>query len=204
MRSAVHLALAIVLTLCPVAACDDAGSGPSGSWVGALEGTDAVVALVADGDRVLAYVCGGDATRDTHTRWFSGPIDSGDFELFAGAWSLTGTLTDDGDLTGVVTSPGGDAASFDALGAEQGTLAGLYVEIASPCSTGLVITQPTVDVLPVAQGAWCLEGGAIGQVVPIMPLLFEGSGVAAELVGISTDAQRHLGAVLPAEGLPGT
>ena len=42
------------------------------SYAGALEGSDAVAAVAVSGDTVALYVCGGDTSYATRSRWYSG------------------------------------------------------------------------------------------------------------------------------------
>src|SRR4051812_44754044 len=53
-----------------LAGCGGEAANPSS--VGVVEGTDAVVGVVASAEKVTLYVCGGASTYSTMTRWFSG------------------------------------------------------------------------------------------------------------------------------------
>src|SRR5688572_27381036 len=66
----------LVATLVLVAGCggDDGGGAEQaavGSFVGLLEGTDAYVAIISDGEKLVGYVCDG----KTISTWFKGDVD---------------------------------------------------------------------------------------------------------------------------------
>lgn len=63
----------------------------AGTWVGPVAGTDALVALVADGGRVLAFVCGGAVTHGTHSGWWAGALTHDRFQLTAAETSYGAT-----------------------------------------------------------------------------------------------------------------
>src|SRR5689334_20780943 len=56
-----------------------AGGGPRGAWTGEVTGTDAFVAVVADGEQLIAYVCDNGKTSE----WFAGNAAGSDLGLVA-------------------------------------------------------------------------------------------------------------------------
>ncbi len=110
------------------------------SYVGAVEGTAAYVAVVVDGSRALAYVCDGvpadpEGTAPTIQAWFNGPSagDAVDVQQPGGRLQLQ--LTDTG-LTGILTLADGRAAAVS--GRAVAGDAGLY-RAEAPGSDGVVV-----------------------------------------------------------------
>jgi hypothetical protein len=145
-------------------------------YVGAIDGTDAVVAVAYDGVDSVTYVCGGSETYDTLTQWFSNHI-SRDTEgalltATSGGKDLTATLAGD-TVTGEVTV---DATRYDFTAhlSKEGSGAGLYEVLDGGCRTGLVIPPTGAGE---AQGVWCAPTNELGaasslifaQVTPIRP-----------------------------------
>lgn len=177
MRSPTERPRALAALTLALLACDTAADAPlDATFVGKVGGTDVVVAVALGGGEAQAYLCGGDATRSTWTRWLTGDAGSGDFSATSGGWTLTGTAQG-ATLTGTVSGPDGER-SFHASAATG--LAGLY-RGAEPCPTGLVVWM-TADG-PAAQGAWCDGAGVYGQVEPVMPIAVTPQGVAVRLLG---------------------
>lgn len=108
---AVALTAAVVLAGCG----DDAGSGDSptqanqatalkGTFVGEVDGTDAYVALISDGTRVLGYLCDSKKL----SRWIDvAPIRDGAASLSSRAGDDLGeAMISDGRVSGTVTIDG--------------------------------------------------------------------------------------------------
>jgi hypothetical protein len=137
--------------------------------VGRIEDSDAVVALVRDGDGIVLYVCGGAATLDDWTRWFHG--DAGTVVPGANGWTVE---IDDSEPSGVVRDPEGEPHEFVATPV-SGT-AGLYTAVDASCRTGVV-----VDADLAAQGVWCDDLGHFAQVTPVTPIDAQGFRVRVAL-----------------------
>lgn len=102
--------------------CPSTATSVSGSFVGRLAGTDVLVAIVTDGDQVLAYASDGDQT----AKWYEGSIGGGEITLDSPAGDSTLTLTlDDAGGSGQIALADGQTASFDVAPAEGQS--GLYV-----------------------------------------------------------------------------
>lgn len=125
----------VVIGLLAVAAAVLAGCGSSGSstngaarsYVGRAEGTNAFVAVVADGAHVLAYVCDGVpadpvGSAPTVQEWFNGSSDGRTVDLRQSTARLQLTLTGTA-MTGRVTLAG---QTFPVAGAVASGDAGLY------------------------------------------------------------------------------
>src|SRR6185295_6007539 len=125
-----------------VGGCGDADvPGAEGSdeavYVGAVAQaeSDAVVALVARGDQVSFYVCGGAATVETRTHWLAGSVASHALQVEDAGWSASGAL--DSELaTGSLVTADGATLDWSAQRAAPGTIAGLYATVDDGCRTG--------------------------------------------------------------------
>lgn len=145
-------------------------------YVGAVENTDALVAVVHDGVDWAAYVCGGADTYATMTGWFSGPVEQATEgeHLHAPSGNKEFTAAVKGQLaTGTVVVDGMSFAFTAPLsGGEDAT--GLYDVLDEGCRTGLVIPPAS---LGEPQGVWCSAPGrfaedapsVFAQVTPIRP-----------------------------------
>ena len=159
----------------------DAPSPPRDSkqaFAGALDGTDAMVAAVQNGQDWLFYVCGGETTRATLTGWFQTRLDpkSGTAGVEATSGDSTIVATPGGEsLSGTLEGAAGERYSFEAVRIEtpDTTIAGLYSTVDSGCRTGLVVA-PDERI----QGVWCDSTGLVGQVVPILPIEVDQRGLA--------------------------
>jgi hypothetical protein len=99
-------------------------------YVGAVEGTDALVAVVIEDGQILAYSCGGNRTWESHSSWF--PINEQSV-LGDGSFTLTGQrghilqgFYSAEAAEGRLTLPDGTEAAWSADIISQGTAAGLY------------------------------------------------------------------------------
>ncbi|MGH9119554.1 MAG: hypothetical protein ACRD0A_17255 [Acidimicrobiales bacterium] len=95
------------------------------SFVGRVEGTDALIGITPYEGRLLAYVCDGETGRlgrqepeEIVAQWFDGPIRDGSFDLRSGepAIRLAGEQTAIG-FTGTVTMADGGVHAFTAVAA---------------------------------------------------------------------------------------
>ena len=130
----VRMALAGVVVVGAVVLAGCGGSGPrvagTRSYVGTAQGTGALVAVVVDGSRVLAYVCDGvpsdsGGTAPALQTWFNGTSDgrvvdvqqpAGRLELRLAGATMNGTVTlADGRKLRVAGEPvSGDAGLYRA------------------------------------------------------------------------------------------
>lgn len=151
------------------AALIGAACGPSeeraARVVADVSGSDAKAALVQNGSSVIAYICGGDNTVRTYTRWFEGPIDGeGAFNLEKDTWTLRGAFNESGAIA-VLTSTSGVNADLVApivIGGEglfEGSRTGR-------CKTGAITFGAPLAV----QGAGCDSMGVVQQVTPDGPI----------------------------------
>ncbi len=102
-------------------AADPGPAGPEVDSVGRVDGSNALIALVADGDQVVAYVCDGDIALGER---FRGTLVDGRGELrSAGGATLVVALSGEA-ATGTFTPVGGTPAAFTTTAATAD--AGLY------------------------------------------------------------------------------
>lgn len=166
---------------------DEATVSP-GLFTGALEGSDAKIALVRNDAAWAAYVCGGASSMSSLTGWFQGDLARGGGAVDArsdgkhlsaefGAEAATGTVTVDG----------GEAVRFEASVVPEGVAAGLYQVVSSGCRTGLIIPPPGHGE---PQGVYCADVGPSGerarlfeQVTPVAPIRLGDAIVTARVLG---------------------
>ena len=108
-------AILFLLLLCLLlSACG--GTGPvADSFAGRVEGSEAFIAIVTNGERVLAYFCNGQPGAEvTLYGWFRGELDGNVFDLTDESGDrLIGEIDSNG-ARGTVTPVGGSALAFEA------------------------------------------------------------------------------------------
>lgn len=153
-----------------------------GTWVGAASDSDVVVAVAeVEGGGLVAYVCGGEATFATHTRWFQADsAEGGGFEAARDGWTVAGEI--DGEAaSGTITGPAGEALSFSASAVDEGAALGLFAVEDSGCRTGAVV-QAGADGEPWLQGTWCDEEDHFAQVTPVAPIELTDRGIRVQVL----------------------
>ncbi len=137
-----------------------AAAGPTGTWAGRVEGTDAFVAVVGDGEQVAAYVC----ESGTIAEWFFGSESGADLALTSSGGAKL-TLSLGGDATGQVTLANGTSHAFRAAATDatalyradgetpDGRMIGGWIQLGnetrgsvSVVSTGGIVLQPAVPI----------------------------------------------------------
>jgi hypothetical protein len=173
-------------------------------FIGAVEGSDARVGVVATDQSARIFFCGGDASYKAMTHWIpSAPIDGhGGVSLPAdkAGWVIQGQVAA-AAASGMVTVPGGSTFSFHADPVAKDTIAGLY-EAMGPCGkVGLIVSQGTAGDSPAGQGACVPASGNADpeQVNPIRPIERGADGSIAVTVG---GAQVLVHAAAPPERIP--
>ena len=162
MNRALWLALALALAGCT------SSVAPARSLVGAVDGTDAYVALVATDARFVAYVC--DSQRVA--LWVEGALDAeGRFEQTVAGATLRGALGPDG-ATGTLTLAGvaHDFAASDASAENAGLWAADVTTDAEVMRGGWVVRDTGEQ-----RGAFV--GRTSGAVTPASTLTFR-AGIA--------------------------
>lgn len=159
----------------------DTGEGPERQvYVGAVDGTNALAAMVYEMGLVSFYVCGHGETLESHTRWFNGAPVGPMFNLNTEGWSTTGTVGGD-TVTGHLQDPDGQDLNWTLHRVEAG-LSHLYSAMHSDCRTGVIVVDDGREE-PAVQGAWCNGEGLIKQVTPMLPLAltFDGLEISVDL-----------------------
>lgn len=115
-------------------------------YVGTVEGTDALVAVVTDGNSVVGYVC-GQQSWETKTGWFLTGLDDGaeSFGTITAADSpsghhFEGRITEE-QASGTIRFADGSTHHFTAETADARVGAGLFENHASEGRVGLIITN---------------------------------------------------------------
>src|SRR5688500_11002329 len=159
-------------------------------YVGAAPGSDVVVGLAIDEevDRFVVYVCGGDATYTSHTRWFAGDLRGGGRALAAtrDGWTIDGLVAGDGTwASGTLTDPAGASLAWTATigGGDVGDegVPGLYAAVDDGCRTGVVVLDDGSGTAR-AEGTGGHADGARAQVTPVAPMMLTSRGLEVAVV----------------------
>jgi hypothetical protein len=167
-----------------VAAGCVAPAAPPAFHVGPVSDSDAVVAVVREGTRVTAYVCGGERTYDTLTRWFEADVREGDAVTITRdgyTLRLESSAPDAASLPGTLTDAQGIARPFVARLQPTAPLVGLYDSNDSGCRAGAMVWYADGSADPRVQGTWCDRGGLVEQVEPVRPLQVDAAGLRVRL-----------------------
>ena len=196
------LALLVAAVLSTAAGCGmghaakPEASAPPSVFVGAVEGTDVRVAVVATSHRARIYFCGGDSSYTTATKWLVADIDASQHLTVNAdddkAWRLDAQIGL-GTIDGTVELGDSSPRPFQAASVAKGTIAGLYETTAACGDTGsgkigLIVAQSSSSETPIGQGACIGENPAtILQVNPIFTRASEGN-IAVTTLGASDPA----------------
>ena len=134
--------LALVLTACGGGAPPAGPGSPANAltYVGELDGSDALIAVLVSDGWVSVYTCGGDGTWQTHTGWFYGRPQGDAFDLAHDDLRVRGEF--DGSLTrGTLRLADGREIGFEAELADANSAAGLYYRQVYGDRTGLIVTN---------------------------------------------------------------
>ena len=175
-----HSASCVVLSFALVGCSDDGQLRPARMRVGTATSGDVVFAAVVEDD-VSVYVCGGDTTFATHTRWFRDiPLDDdGAFEATLEGWTISGNAETD-DITADLVGPADEQVALAGASVPDDGLAGLYTREIDGCTTGLVVRGPDDD--PQTQGTWCDDQGQFAQVIVLPPVVLTAEGIHVEVM----------------------
>lgn len=183
-------------------ACSDAEPSPEvrdGTYVGKLDGSDALVAVTVAGNDVVAYSCGGPLTIHVHTRWYRGTVSEDSVEL-SSEDGATGIIKFVGDgVSGSLVQPDGqELALIDTALQGSDTASALFSVVDEGCRTGVIVKQDSAEDTAEVQGAWCGpaavgdEDEIFSQVTPITPIEVGLTSLKIEVV----DIDKELTAVL--------
>jgi len=155
--SAARIAL---LTCISMSGC---GSGPQVDvYTGAIEASDARIAIATDGERVTLYACGGkeEASMRAFTVWYRGPL--GQREWKAQSPMILDLVIGDRTARGTLVDLNGAGHAFSAqIGGR------LFSTVDRGCRAG-VIVDPRLG----SQGVWCDSfDDLVAQVDPGAPMI---------------------------------
>jgi hypothetical protein len=139
------------------------------------------VGVVAQGEQIALYSCGGPMTYATDSHWFVGTAQSdGTFTINSDGWLATGSITPT-LASGMLSNPGGSSLNFSVpVAGSDGS--GLY-EYSSPgngCLTGVVVWDDPSSGLQY-QGTWCDGMNDFAQVIPVLPASISPLGFEAQV-----------------------
>jgi hypothetical protein len=163
----------------------DAEEGSEQLFIGAVDGSDAKIALVRDDAHWIAYVCGGATSLSSLTAWFQGALASGRDDVTAELDEETLVASFAGDLaSGTLIKDSTEARSFTAERVTSDVPAGLFQAVTSGCRTGLIVPPPA-DGAP--QGVYCANVAPptirlFEQVTPVTPMNPRNSVVRARVL----------------------
>jgi hypothetical protein len=180
--ASITAALALSLTGCgaSVRASDEARV----EYAGRIGATELAVGVARDGARVVAYVCGGSSTIESHTAWYEGAVDESSRDARATLTGPRGTLSlafEGAAVSGSLVDAAGVSRSFRVARAEPEALGGLYEHRGAQCRTGVIVYEGAGG-STLAQGAGCDASGRRSQVTPIRPMSLDARGLAVSLV----------------------
>lgn len=169
-----------------IAGCGDEAAARQSVGKVTDPGSDAVVGMVSDGERVQLYLCGGPSSYAALTRWFQGPVGAdGSFSIASGDFVAEG---DAFTGEGVVKTDDGRTLAWQ-VDPASGDLPGLYAAMDGSCRTGVVVGDFDGDGALDLQGTWCDGKDLFAQVTPIMPIMPSARGIAVTAL---TDPPRQL------------
>lgn len=144
-------------------------------FTGRLDTADSVVGLaMSEQGDVYAYVCGGDTTFATHSRWFAGTFASNTASIENDGFRLDLTL--DKETTDItLTAPDGSVHSTKAARAGVGNHSAVYESSSTAeCPWGVVVLDKNGSE-PDVFGTWCGKVASTkvyAQVTPVKPIDF--------------------------------
>jgi hypothetical protein len=146
-------------------ACGGDEERAEGTYIDRMPGVDLWVAVTVESEQAAAFVCGGEQTLETHTRWMTTSLGAtgSSLRFEKDGWVLALEIVDD-TLAGDLVGPDGAALAVAAR-ASTAPLAGLYTAIDSGCRAGVIIAD-----VEAAQGAWCDTLDNFSQVTPLSPI----------------------------------
>ncbi len=170
----------VALLVSGCGASEEAVTTAPGALVGALAGTDARVGLVVNEERGVLYVCGGEATRASLTRWFSGARTAKGLDWTTDDLRVVASPSGAG-WSGEVRRADGSALSFSLSPAAAGTIAGLYEAKLPEGRAGVVVFQATSAEPATILGAFKSTGGVFEQVLPVREVARAANGIEVRI-----------------------
>jgi hypothetical protein len=171
---------------------------PEGTWVSRVGTTDAWLAVTLQDTHAVAFICGGEQTLTTHTRWMYNTVDEHDEALAfeVEGWRLDLELTDPG-AAGELTTPAGDVIGIGATLTAGNDLQGIYSSVNGGCRDGLIVIDSGDG--PQAQGVYCDNRGHVRTAAPAEPLAEAGPDALTDGLPVvaTSRSKRYEFVVLP-------
>lgn len=180
----VALAIAIAAIGCG-GSDDEAAPAAAATLVGSLSGSDARVGLVVDDTRGVLYVCGGDATRASLTRWFAGARTAAGLDWTTGDLRVQ-AAPKGASWSGELKKADGTVLAFEVTPVAAGTIAGLYDAKLPEGRAGVVVFQASAAEPATILGAFKTTGGLFEQVLPVREVLRTGQGIEVKVPSVAT------------------
>jgi len=196
-KGGIHIVVVALMLLCgPLLGCGGGENSEPNSferkvYVGALQGSNAMVAMVWENEKVSLYVCGHESSLKLYTRWYHGNMSStaDSFSLLGGEWGSQGTVVGD-SVNGSLQAPMGSEHPFILKAVAAGTISNLYSVIDSGCRTGVIVAQSLDGADTIVQGAWCNDTGMVKQVTPMTPIALGENGLGVTV--LTDDGHKEL------------
>jgi hypothetical protein len=158
--------------------------------------TDALLAVSIQDVHAVAFICGGEQTVTTYTRWMYNTVDEDDQTLAfeVDGWRLDLEIAEPG-ANGELTTPTGDIIGIGATLTPGTDLQGIYSSVNDGCRDGLIVMGTGSE----AVGVWCDDRGHMRPAAPSEPLGEATAASVAEGIGmVSTSvSKRHEFLVTP-------
>jgi len=138
------------------------------------------IALLTDGEHLVAYACAGDVASDPYPGWFAGDLASdGTFALTLSGWSFAGSITPHG-ARGAIVEPDGTVVSWSADAVvSHASLTGLYKnDSGDGCGASVIVIADDPAQPPIVRGAWC----NVMQVTPVAPIALVGGELGVDVM----------------------
>lgn len=145
-------------------------------YVGHVAGSDLAMGVVIEDGSLVAYVCGGPSTLESHTTWLDGATQ-GSTVSARSARATIEAVASERSIDGTLVDSQGVRRAFSLSRAAEGSRAGLYESSEGACRTGVIVFDATSGA---AQGAGCDGLGRRSQVTPVRPMTVSTSGLAAQ------------------------
>ena len=130
-------------------------------WVAPTAPAGFALGVIVQDDTVEAYVCGQDGAEDD-SRWFSGPLASGAFQLSREGWELSGSV-DDGSASVLLRGPDGQDVAWTPQRGGAGE--GVFEHTDAGCRGGAIVWSDAGELR--GAGTWCDASRLHIQVEPV-------------------------------------
>ena len=155
---------------------------------------DVSIALLTDGEHLVAYACADDVARDPYPGWFKGDVaPDGTFVLALDGFFLAGTITASG-ARGEIVEPDGTVVSWSGAAISHASLTGLYKDDSSggACGASVIVIADDPTKPPIVRGAWC----NVMQVTPVAPIALVNGEIAVDVAMAEAPVRMYVAPVI--------